>query len=158
MKGLKKLALATVVISTPFAVSAMESMNDDAMSEITGQDGITIESSSKMEIDSVMYTDAGSVTIDHIIVGVYSATSGNAGGRDNATNYETSSNTTTIDVVTGFAKSGGGTGDALQIGSGASQQDIHIQGITFGTNTASIGTIDITGMSQNGGTTTIYAH
>jgi hypothetical protein len=58
MKGLKKLALATAVLAVSTGAFAMEAMQDEAMSNTTGQDGLSIlQSGLNVNIGAIRYTD-----------------------------------------------------------------------------------------------------
>src|SRR5690554_6476324 len=61
MKLFQKSALAVAIAAVPFlSVNAMEALDDAALSEMTGQAGVTIESSvteTGIKIGSIMYTD-----------------------------------------------------------------------------------------------------
>ncbi len=58
MKSFQKLALVAAIAAAPFAQAELVSMEDDALSEMTGQDGITIiKDNVSTSIDSVVYTD-----------------------------------------------------------------------------------------------------
>jgi len=57
MKGLKKLALATAVAAAPFAHADLVAMDDSALSEMTGQAGVTIDVDLQMEIENIIYVD-----------------------------------------------------------------------------------------------------
>lgn len=79
MKGLKKIALATAVASAPFASHAgMKALDDAAMSDVTGQAGVTIELETKVNIGEFSYTDTdgygaeaegGSFVVSDITIG-----------------------------------------------------------------------------------------
>src|SRR5690554_5181915 len=72
MKLFQKSALAVAIAAVPFlSVNAMEALDDATLSEMTGQAGVTIEStldSDGITIGSIQYTDEGSVYISDISV------------------------------------------------------------------------------------------
>ncbi len=58
MKSFKQLALAAAVLSTSFMAQAqMKSMEDAALSDVTGQAGISISGNFNQTIGSVTYAD-----------------------------------------------------------------------------------------------------
>ncbi len=60
MKSFKQLALAAAVLSTSFMAQAqMKSMEDTALSDVTGQAGISISGNFNQTIGSITYTDTG---------------------------------------------------------------------------------------------------
>lgn len=64
MKLFQKSALAVAIAAVPFlSVNAMEALDDAALSEMTGQAGVTIESQldgQGITIEEIQYTDTGS--------------------------------------------------------------------------------------------------
>ncbi len=57
---LKKLALATALVTAPFMAQAeLQSMDDASLSSVTGQAGISISGTFNTSIGSVVYTDTG---------------------------------------------------------------------------------------------------
>ncbi|GGC72386.1 DUF6160 family protein [Marinobacter halophilus] len=77
MKGLKKIALATVIAAAPFASHAgMKALDDTSMGNVTGQAGVTIELETQVSIGTFTYTDEGSFNVNDIVLGG----SGVAGG------------------------------------------------------------------------------
>jgi hypothetical protein len=70
MKGLKKLTLATAIAAAPFAANAeLKAMNDTAMGDVTGQSGVTIELSTKVDVGEVAYQDDGFLAISGLSIG-----------------------------------------------------------------------------------------
>lgn len=73
MKSFKQLALAAAVLSTSFMAQAqMKSMEDAALSDVTGQAGISISGNFNQTIGSITYTDTdgaqdtGKITMETI--------------------------------------------------------------------------------------------
>lgn len=63
MKGLKKLALASAVLAASTGAFAMEAMQDDALSNTTGQSGLTIlQGNTNVTINALRYTDLDGTT------------------------------------------------------------------------------------------------
>ncbi|HTN34763.1 MAG TPA: DUF6160 family protein, partial [Marinobacter sp.] len=80
MKGLKKLALVAAIAAVPFAANAdLKAMNDTAMSDVTGQAGVTIELETKVAIGQFKYTDEGSFAVNDIVLGGAGVTAIGAG-------------------------------------------------------------------------------
>ncbi|MCK7548557.1 DUF6160 family protein [Marinobacter koreensis] len=84
MKGLKKLTLATAIAAAPFAANAeLKAMNDIAMGDVTGQSGVTIELSTKVDIGEVAYQDDGFLAISGLSIGgAYDPATGAQGNLD----------------------------------------------------------------------------
>ena len=72
----KRLALATAVAMAPMAVSALESLDDELLGDVTGQEGITIDQSYINTIEEFQYVDgdgdgftgAGKIVIQGITI------------------------------------------------------------------------------------------
>lgn len=73
----QKLALAAAVAAAPTAGLAMEPMNDSALSDVTGQDGIVISLSNNIATDIVIHdtdgfggttADAGAILLNNVAV------------------------------------------------------------------------------------------
>jgi hypothetical protein len=74
MKGLKKLALATAVLAVSTGAFAMEAMQDDALANTTGQDGLSIlQSNLAVSIAAVRYTDSDGTTGASAALGIPAA-------------------------------------------------------------------------------------
>jgi len=76
MKAFKKLALVTAIAAAPFAQAELTSIDDAALSNMTGQAGITIELDTAITIANITYTDtdgtsgtAGSLGINGVAFG-----------------------------------------------------------------------------------------
>lgn len=67
MKTLKQIAFAAAVLAAPFmAQASMTSMDDSALSSVTGQDGISIAGNFAGSVGNVKYTDnkSGTETVE----------------------------------------------------------------------------------------------
>ncbi len=70
MKGLKKIALVTAISAASFGAQAeMVALEDGAMSNMTGQAGVTIELDANVSIGEIQYKDQGSLFLSDIAVG-----------------------------------------------------------------------------------------
>ncbi|MDO9322121.1 MAG: DUF6160 family protein, partial [Pseudomonas sp.] len=71
MKSFKQIAFAAAVLAAPFmAQASMTSMDDSALSSVTGQDGISISGNFAGSVGNVKYTDGdtggGSLNLTNI--------------------------------------------------------------------------------------------
>jgi len=151
MKTLKQIAFAAAVLAAPFMAQAgMTSMDDSALSSVTGQDGISISGNFAGTVGNVKYTD-GDV----------------GGGSLNLTNIGFTGFTIsdaaplTVDVVT----NAGGT-QQLAIGLPAMTGTVTVGGIYVGgtyaggatTGAASIGSLAISDLNMAGTTIKVWGH
>ena len=97
MKGFKKLALASAVAALPMSGFAMEALQDEALSDVTGQDGLSIS----------LTTDLSATLIIHDVDGIPTATQA---GHNNAGAM----------VLTGFGINTAGSALTLGIDAGDS--------------------------------------
>ncbi len=89
MKAFKKLALVTAIAAAPFAQAELTSIDDAALSNMTGQAGISLEVDAQISIGAVVYTDtdglgngAGSIALNNIVLGGSNGTGGIVGNLD----------------------------------------------------------------------------
>jgi len=69
-----------LLTSTPFAVNSLETLDDDVLSDITGQEGITIDKSYRQSIEEFKYIDGdgdgssgpGEISIKYLTIGDFS--------------------------------------------------------------------------------------
>lgn len=72
MKGLKKAILGVAVAAVPWLAHGITPMDDQALGEVTGQAGVTIELDTRVAIDQIDYSQGastGSVLVDEIEIG-----------------------------------------------------------------------------------------
>lgn len=76
MKSFKLSAVAALLASFTFAASAMTPVNDEALSQVSGQDGVSIVADLHVNIGSFTYSDSGNTFAmnDIGIKGVIAAT------------------------------------------------------------------------------------
>ena len=76
MKSFKLSAVAALLASFTFAASAMTPVSDEALSQVSGQDGVSIVADLQVKIGSFTYTDSGNTFAmnDIGITGVLAAT------------------------------------------------------------------------------------
>jgi hypothetical protein len=160
MKTFKQIAFAAAVLAAPFmAQASMTSMDDSALSSVTGQDGISISGNFAGTVGNVKYTD-GDV----------------GGGSLNLTNIGFTGFTISdaaplkIDVVTtNITPAGGGTAVATQqlaISLPAMTGTVTVGGIYVGgtyaggatTGAASIGSLAISDLNMSGTTIKVWGH
>ena len=148
---IKQLVLASAVLAAPFLAHAdMKSMDDAALSGITGQDGISISGTFNASIGAVTYKDADAGGGSLVLQGIHLPSVTIA---DNAP--------MTVDVVTtNITPSGGGTAVAtqqLQLGLPSISGDVTIDAVKVGTG-ASIGSLTVSNLNLAGSTVKVWGH
>ncbi len=141
----KQLALAAAVLAVPFMAQAgMTSMDDSALSSVTGQDGISIAGNFSGSIGKVTYTDGdasgGSLNIENITLAGF---------------IITDASPLTVDVVT--TTIGSTPTQQLAIGLPAMTGTVSVGAIRMGTG-ASIGALAISDINMAGSTVRIWGH
>jgi hypothetical protein len=154
MKSFKQIAFAAAVLAAPFmAQASMTSMDDSALSSVTGQDGISISGNFGGSVGNVKYTD-GDV----------------GGGSLNLTNIGFTGFTISdaaplkIDVVT--TDIGGTSTQQLAISLPAMTGTVSVGGIYVGgtyaagatTGAKSIGSLAISDLNMAGTTIKVWGH
>src|SRR5699024_7691811 len=66
MHKFKKLALAAAIASTPMMATSLELLDDDMLSGVTGQDGITIKLDANISVDMAIEDTSGARLADVI--------------------------------------------------------------------------------------------
>ncbi|OQX34680.1 MAG: hypothetical protein B0D91_12055 [Oceanospirillales bacterium LUC14_002_19_P2] len=151
MKGLKKLPLA-IAISSVMAATAqaeLKALEDEAMSEMTGQSGITIEMEMQAEVGAVTYTDEGSIRLEGI-------TLDNNGGALNQTieidMLEKS------DLAAGPGAATKAAGDVIKVGISSMEMDVEVDAIRTGdASAASLGQLNHEDVAMSGTEMYVYA-
>lgn len=136
MKSFKQLALAAAVLSTSFMAQAqMKSMEDAALSDVTGQAGISISGNFNTTIGAITYTDTdangGSITMQNVVMTGFNISEANPLMID----VEDNKLKISLPEITG-----GLTVGAIDIGG------------------ASIGSVGISGINMAGTTVKIWGH
>ncbi len=151
MKGLKKLPLA-IAISSVMAATAqaeLKALEDEVMSEMTGQSGITIEMEMQAEVGAVTYTDEGSIRLEGI-------TLDNDGGALNQTieidMIEKS------DLAAGPGAATKAAGDIIKVGISSMEMDVQVDAIRTGdASAASLGQLNLEDVAMSGTDMYVYA-
>jgi len=109
MKGLNKILLVAAIAAAPLAANAqLKPLSNNAMGNLTGQAGITIELQTKVDIGSVVYTDTanadgtdgGSLVLKGIHIGGGSVTTDTTTGNVNGVSGNFDNVLATIDLNT----------------------------------------------------------
>ncbi|WP_371226576.1 DUF6160 family protein [Pseudomonas sp. QE6] len=152
MKKIKQLVLASAVLATPFLAHAdMQSMDDAALSGVTGQDGISIAGTFNAQIGAVTYTDADTKGGSLVLEGIHlpSVTIS-----DDAP--------MTVDVVTNDVKPLGGTTavatQQLQLGLPSITGNVTVDAVKVGSTGASIGSLTVSNLNLAGSQVRIWGH
>jgi hypothetical protein len=136
----KQLVLAAAVLAVPFMAQAgMTSMDDSALSAVTGQDGISISGSFNGSIGKVTYKDSGnSLNLNTITFTGFTIL-------DTAPLM--------VDVIDG----GTGIGQQLQITLPSITGTVEVASINMGTG-ASLGGVAISNIDMGGTTVKVWGH
>lgn len=139
----KQLVLAAAVLAVPFMAQAgMTSMDDSALSSVTGQDGISISGSFNGSIGKVTYKDgANSLNLNTIAFTGFTIV-------DTAPLL--------IDVVS--ATIGTATVQQLQITLPTVTGTVEVASITLGATGASLGGVAISDINMGGTTVKVWGH
>ncbi|WP_070332964.1 DUF6160 family protein [Pseudomonas aeruginosa] len=143
----KHLFLATAVLAAPLLAHAdLKAMDDGALSDVTGQAGISISGTFQGSVGAVTYTDTdtngGSLRLENISLP--------------ALTFD-DTKPLTIDVVT--TDIGGKSTQQLAIGLPAITGDVTVGAIKVGdTSAASIGSLTVSGLNMAGSTIKVWGH
>ncbi|MFV3306797.1 DUF6160 family protein [Pseudomonas sp. NY15181] len=152
MKKIKQLVLASAVLATPFLAHAdMQSMDDAALSGVTGQDGISIAGTFNAQIGAVTYTDADTKGGSLVLEGIH---------LPSVTISDDSP--MTVDVVTNDVKplSGGAAvaTQQLQLGLPSITGNVTVDAVKVGSGGASIGSLTVSNLNLAGSQVRIWGH
>ena len=143
---IKQLVFASAVLAAPFLAHAdMKSMDDAALSGITGQDGISIAGTFNAQIGAITYTDADTDGGALVLQGIHLPSVTIA---DNAP--------MTIDVVT--TDVAGVATQQLAIGLPTVTGDVTVDAVKVGTGGASIGSLTVSNLNLAGSTVKVWGH
>jgi hypothetical protein len=138
----KQLVLAAAVMAVPFMAQAgMTSMDDSALSSVTGQDGISISGSFNGSIGKVTYKDSGNT----LNLNTITFTGFNILETDPLK----------IDVVTSTVLAGV---EQLQISLPSMVGEVEVASITLGAAGASLGGVVVSGIDMGGTTVKVWGH
>ena len=167
MNSFKKLALVAAMSSVAFSASALTSVDDADLSQVAGQDGVSIAANLNVNIGSFVYTDTdsagGSISFNNIkFTGAVAATLDII---NNASFLADASGPSSILGVTGGTGLSGfsPTGDVVKIAlphvDTAKLLNISVQSIRMGNAASkSFGSIAINNLNLAGTTAYIWAH
>lgn len=162
MKLFKKTAIAAVLSALSMAASAMTPIADEGLSQVAGQDGVSIAASLNINIGSFVYTDTdangGSVSFNNV------RTQGLIAGTLDIINQATFETILTASGVA-FPTTFYNGGDVVQLAVPAAITvptaaliDVSVASIRMGNNTASFGSIAMNDIDLRGTTAWIWAH
>lgn len=151
MKALKKLTLATAIAAAPFMAQAeLKMIDDESLSSMTGQAGVTIETTALVNIGQVVYED-------EVVAATADGPDGIGGNADDNTgNY----GTVAVDGISLTNTTGGAVAitqtidvnaaGQLEVGvSGISNLRLQVSDMTIGTSTTAATTGNaVTGLTQ----------
>lgn len=162
MKLFKKSAIAALLSTLSMAAFAMTPIQDEGLSQIAGQDGVSIAANLNINIGEFRYTDTdtngGSVSFNNV------KTSGLIAATLDVINNATFSGILTASGVT-FPTSFYNGGDVVQIAvpativvPTAALVDVTVESIRMGGNAASFGSIAMNDIDMRGTSVWIWAH
>lgn len=162
MKLFKKTAIAAVLSGLSLAASAMTPIADEGLSQVAGQDGVSIAANLNINIGAFTYTDTdtngGSISFNNI--GVH----GLIAGTMDIINQATFEGILTASGVT-FPTTFYNGGDVVQMAvpatitvPTAALVDVTVGSIRMGNNAASFGSIAMTDIDLRGTSVWIWAH
>lgn len=171
MKSFKLSAVAALLASFTFAASAMTPVNDEALAQVSGQDGVSIVADLHVGIGSFTYSDSGNTfSMNNVgITGVVGATidviSGTAfqSAAVGALMGTGLTQQAATDVLTAAATPLGFTNqDVIQLGianvQGTNGININVASMTTGQGGASMGGIALTKLDLAGTKVWMFGH
>jgi hypothetical protein len=170
MNAFKKLALVAAMSSMAFAASAMTSVDDADLSQVAGQDGVSIAANLNINIGSFVYTDTdvsvgGSISFNGIaFTGAVAATLDIISNGTFLTDASAANPNSVLGVTGGAGLSAfQPTGDvvkiALPVVDTTKLLNISVASIKMGNaSTKSFGSIAINKLNMAGTTAYVWAH
>ena len=171
MKFFKMSAVAAMLASFAFSASALTPVSDEALSQVAGQDGVSIVADLHVNIGSFTYSDSGNTASMNglAVSGVIAATIDVVSGAD----FQTSAVGALVGTGLTVAQAGaaltaaapllGFTGqDVIQIGipavSGTNGLQISVASMTTGNGGASMGGIALRNLDIGGTKVWMFGH
>jgi hypothetical protein len=162
MKLFKKTAIAAVLSALSAAAFAMTPIQDEGLSQVAGQDGVSIAANLNINVAEFKYTDTdangGSVSFNNV------KTTGLIAATLDVINNATFNGILTASGVT-FPTTFYNGGDVVQIAvpagitvPTAALMSVSVDSIRMGGNTASFGSIAMNNIDMRGTTAWIWAH
>lgn len=171
MKFFKMSAVAAMLASFAFSASALTPVNDEALSQVAGQDGVSIVADLHVNIGSFTYSDSGATvsmnginvngvlaaTIDVITGGDFQTAAVGALVGTGLTVAEASAALTSAAPLLGFTGQ-----DVIQIGipvvAGANGLNVSVASMTTGNGGASMGGIALSKLDLGGTKVWMFGH
>ena len=158
----KKTAIAAVLSGLSLAASAMTPIQDEGLSQVAGQDGVSIAANLNINVSEFKYTDTdangGSVSFNNVkTTGLIAAT---LDVINNAT-FNTILAASGVAFPTTFYNGGDVVQIAVPAGitvPTAALMSVSVDSIRMGGNTASFGSIAMNNIDMRGTTAWIWAH
>lgn len=162
MKFVTKTAIAAALSTIAMAASAMTPMQDESLSQVSGQDGVSMAANLQINIGSFQYTDTdtngGSVSFNNI--GIHGLVAGTLDIINQATFEAILASTGTA-----FPSSFYNGGDVVQMAvpsaitvPTAALVSVTVDSIKMGNNAASFGKVALNNIDLRGTTAWIWAH
>jgi hypothetical protein len=171
MKLIKKLALAAALSSFAMAASAMTAIEDADLSQVSGQDGVSIAANLNINVGSFVYTDTdatgGKVSFNNIaITGSFAATIDIINNATFQADASAASGPNSVLGVTGGAGLAAfmPAGDVVKIAvpqisvSAGHELNMSVAAIKMGNSAASYGSFAMNDIKLQGTTVYIWAH
>ena len=164
MKFITKTAVAAALATLALSASAMTPIQDNELSTVSGQDGVSIAADLHVNIGSFVYKDTdatgGSVSFNNIAIsGVIAASIDIVNATTFATAMVGLGVDTTAAVTTGFYN---GTSDVVQIAipevAAGKYLTMSVDSIKMGNSAASFGSIALNSVDMRGTKVWIWAH
>lgn len=160
---LKKTAIAAALAAFSMAASAMTPMQDESLSQVSGQDGVSIAANLNVNVGSFVYTDTdangGSVSFNNVL------TTGLIAANLDVINAATFNGILTASGVTFPTTMYDGLSDVVQIEipqsivvPTAALMDVSVASIQMGNSAASYGSFAMNNIDLRGTSAWIWAH